>query len=124
MRKGAIAAVAGLVLLAGALVIVRAAGGSDDLISRPWTRAEVSDDGQQLTVWVEPPGDPGCEEFERIDVDRDGSTAVIRALYRRTDQVGCIVPCPIQDEARTIALDDPLSGVSLTHDPDAVPSCR
>lgn len=123
-RTAVVAGVLGLVVVVGAVVATGALSDSDDEIQRPWSTAEVSDDGRTLTLMVEPPGDPGCEEFVRIDVERQGDTAVAAAVYRRTGQEFCIVPCPGADEPRTVELDEPLTGVDIISAEDTVRSCR
>lgn len=113
-----------LVVVVGAVVATGALGGSGEEISRPWTSAAVSGDGRTLTLMVEPPGDPGCEEFVRIDVERHGDRATAAAVYRRTDQEFCIVSCPLQDEPRTVVLDEPLTGMEVVAAEGTAPSCR
>jgi hypothetical protein len=110
-----------LVVVTGIAVVLR---DDDQLISRPWTRSEVSADGRQLTLWVEKPGDPGCEVFDHIEVERrsDG-TAAATAWYARTDQPFCNVPCPLLDEPQTVTLDAPLTDVTIHHAPSDR-SCR
>lgn len=125
--KRSIAVVAGVtlvVVVVGAVLVIGVLSDSEDEIHRPWTTAEVSDDGRTLTLMVEPPGDPGCEEFVRIDVERRGDTAVAAAVYRRTAQEFCIVPCALADEPRTVELDEPLTGVEVVPTENTQRSCR
>ncbi|WP_436794563.1 hypothetical protein [Actinospongicola halichondriae] len=123
MRRWAVGVVIVLAVVVG-VIVWSAERGGDEWISRPWTTAAVSDDGLELTVWVEKPGDPACEVFDHLDVDRSERTAVVSAIYRRTDQDTCIVPCPLEDEAHTVTLDEPLGDLDIVHSPDAVDSCR
>ena len=97
-----------IALVAGVAYLAVERGDERPSISRPWTRSEVSEDGRTLTLWVEKPGDPGCEVFDHIDVERSGRTATAAAIYERTDQEFCIVPCPLPDEPQTITLEEPL----------------
>lgn len=124
-RRGLAAVLVGLVAIAGGvafIVLPREDGHAS--ISRPWTRAEVSEDGTRLTLWVEKPGDPGCEVFDHIEVKHSNRTTTAAAIYTRTDQEFCIVPCPLQDEPQTVTLDQPLTQVSILHASGATPSCR
>jgi len=123
-RVAVVGGAVALVAVLGAVLATGALGDSNDEVHRPWTTAEVSDDGRTLTLMVEPPGDPGCEEFVRIDVERRGDTAVAAAVYRRTGQEFCIVPCPGMDEPRTVELDEPLTGVKVVPADGTVRSCR
>ena len=116
--------VVALVVVLGAVLATGALSGSNDEIRRPWTSAEISDDGRTLTLMVEPPGDPGCEEFVRIDVERQGDTATAAAVYRRTDQEFCIVPCSLRDEPRTVELEEPLTAVEVVAAEGTVRGCR
>ena len=75
-------------------------------------------------LWVEKPGDPVCEVFDHIEVDRHERTANAAAIYRRTDQEFCMTPCPLQDEPQTITLDKPLTQVTVLHASGASRSCR
>lgn len=114
--------VAFAILLAGIGYFV--ARPDDERISRPWTRAELSEDGRTLTLWVEKPGDPGCEVFDHIEVERSERSATAAATYERTDQEFCIVPCPLQDEPQTVTLEEPLTQVTILHASGASRSCR
>ena len=115
-------AAVGSLLLA---VTVGCSSGGDHEVNRPWTRSEVSSDGRRLSVWVEPPGDDDCEVFDRLDVERGGDgTAIVAAVYIRTDEEFCDVPCPLSDERRTVRVIDPLTDVVLEPHPDTVASCR
>ena len=126
--KRGVAVVAGVVALVvvvvGTVLVTGALSDSNDEIHRPWSTAEISDDGLTLTLMVEPPGDPGCEEFVRVDVEHRGDTAVAAAVYRRTSQEFCIVPCALADEARTVELEEPLTGVDVVPSKDTQRSCR
>jgi len=93
-------------------------------ISRPWTRSELSEDGRTLTLWVEKPGDPGCEVFDHIEVERSERSATAAAIYEGTDQAFCIVPCPLRDETQTVTLEEPLAQVTILHASGASRSCR
>lgn len=110
--------------MAGVTACGGSGGSGDAELNRPWTRARLSDDGRELTVWVEPPGDDECEVFDRIEVDRNDDSAAVAAVYIRTDMEFCEVPCPLTDEARTVQLDRSLSGLELKPEPDTDPSCR
>jgi hypothetical protein len=123
-RRFALATVAVLAMLivVGGIVVARRS--DDRLISRPWTRSEISEDGRQLTLWVEKPGDPDCEVFDHIEVSRTSDrTATAAAWYERTDQEFCIVPCPLIDEPQSVTLDVPLTDVAIGHAPSKR-SCR
>jgi hypothetical protein len=124
MRGLVIAAETGLIVGFGVVMWMITTEPSEELISRPWTRAEISDDGQLLTLWIEPPGDRFCEVFDHIEVERVANVAVAAALYRRTDQEFCQLPCPGGDVPHTAVLDEPLTGLTLVPSPDAVASCR
>jgi hypothetical protein len=86
-----------------ALVAAVAAGGwllwfrdEPNYVPAPWDNYRISADGRTLTLWVQKPHDPGCLHWGKIDIERRGQVAVVTALNRRTSQVGCIVPCPLQ----------------------------
>ena len=124
-RRTAIAAALVLIaLVAGIGYGVAARDDERESISRPWTRSEISADGRTLTLWVEKPGDPGCEVFDHIEVERSRRTATAAAIYERTDQEFCIVPCPLQDEPQTITLEESLTRVTILHASGASRSCR
>lgn len=125
VRQGVLVRLAAVVCASVVLATCPAcSGGGETELNRPWTRTELSSDGKELTVWVEPPGDDECEVFDRIDVERDSGTAVVSAVYIRTEQEFCEVPCPLTDQRRTTNLDQPLPGLEIKPHPETVASCR
>jgi hypothetical protein len=98
-------------LVVGSFIYVDDDGGA--LVSRPWTRAELSRDGRVLTLWVVPPPDPQCEVFDHIELLPIGSALQPRAVYRQTPRRFCNVPCPLVPEPRTIELAASITGVRL-----------